>query len=215
MSKRKRIKKILLALLILFISAISIYFFAFDSLPFSPEMAFRRKEKQAMIGPAEIIAKLDFNQYNHILIGESDYGYTFFEWQGNANWRNSDLSYIQKQDGVTLYCTYYMYASEEYSKSWLPIFAFVDHPSAVSAELTLTITQGGETVSYPLSAQRSPEGYFLFSWDTMDLRSYDFWLVQQHITGAYSNYVLEGTVTATIRLYDQNGDLIETREFTK
>lgn len=216
MSKRKRIQKIMIASLVLVCTLFSLFYTL--NLPFlTPHMAFRRMEKRNLIGPAEIIATVDFEHgpYDHIFIGESEYGYTFFEWRDSRDWDSATLNYVTKKEGVTLYCTYRMYGSEDWSADWLPIFAFADNIAADSAKLTLTTTQEGETVTYPLLAQRSEEGYFLFSWKTLDLRAKDFWLVQQHITGEYSYYILDGTATATIEFFDRNGDLLETHPYTR
>ncbi len=216
MGNRRKIRKICLWLLIFLLSNAVLYVLS-DSPSPTAEIAFRRKEKQNLIGPAEIVEIMDFedNRYDHLLIGRSDHGYTFFEW----NDRDPDdgvLSYQPKAKGATLFCTEYSYQDIYYGQGWLPIFAFVDTPLALSAKLTLTTTnKEGETVHYPLEAQRSEDGYFLFSWETWNLRSKDFWLVQQLITGAYNNYVLSGTATATLELYDRNGELLETYQFTK
>ncbi len=212
MSKQRKIRKIVLYLLIFILSAVVIC--ALSNAP-SPtaEAAFRRKEKQQMIGPAEIVEILDFedNRYDHLLISRSEYGYTFFEWN-DSNPDDGVLSYQPRSTGATLYCTKYNYEDMSYSQGWLPIFAFTDQP-AVSAKLTLTTTQDSETITYSMDAKRSGAGYFLFRWKTTGLRGSDFWLVQQMITGEYSNYILEGTTTATLELYNTKGELVETHQF--
>lgn len=215
MGKHRKLCKIIVYLLIFALSAAVIY--ALVDIPsFTAEMAFRRKEKCNMVGPAEIVATLDFSHssYDHIMIGKSEFGYTFYEYR-DASLDNGKMTYIPKQEGATLYCTYHMYGSSAYSADWLPIFAFVDHSAAVSARLTLTTIQNGETAHYPLEAKKSPEGYFLFSWKTQELRAQDFWLVQQLIANQYREYVLEGTAQATLALYNAKGELIGTYEFTK
>lgn len=216
MTIRSRTKKLILWLLVL-ILALVLLAPALDFPSLTAEIAFRRVERSNLIGPAEIIATVDFphGPYNHIFIGESDYGYTFYEWMDSSGWDEGNLSYVEKKEGVTLFCTYSMYGSEEWSADWLPIFAFTDNSAATSARLTLTTIQDGEAVSYPLLAQRSEEGYFLFHWEVLDLRGCDFWLVQQHITGAYSNYILDGSATATIELFDRNGNLLETHQYSR
>lgn len=216
MRKRKHLRRIGISLFVLLLS-VTILCLLNASPSSTAEMAFRRKEKQNLIGPAEIIATLDFphGSYDHILIGESDFGYTFFECHDNGRWDQGDMTYVPRKEGATLYCTYHMYGSAEYSADWLPIFAFADHHAAVRAKLTLTTTQNGETVNYPLEAQRSHDGFFLFSLKTMELRAQDFWLIQQTIANQYREYVLDGTAQATLELYDANGELLETYQFTK
>ena len=216
MGNRRKLRKIVMWLLVLLLSAAILY--VLEGCPsFTAEMAFRRKEKQNMIGPAEFISTIDFphGRYDHMMIGKSEYGYTFFEWDDGTGWDNGILSYILKQEGATLYCTYWPYGSSQYSSDWLPIFAFADVPAAVSARLTLKTTQEGETVTYPLSATKSKDGYYLFSWKILTLRANDYRLVQQLITGKYSDYVLEGTAQAVLELYNAKGELVGTYHFDK
>lgn len=212
MKRLSRKQKLLIWCIVLICSAIVLFL---NTAPqsSSAKISFRLAEKKNMIGPAKIIADIPFphGPYDRILIGESDYGYTFYEWRNSGD----RMNYVEKAEGVTLYCTYSRYGSEKLHTHWLPIFALVDHPAAVSAKLTITTIHSGETVSYPLLADRSSEGYFLFSWDTLELRSYDFWLVQQCITGAYSEYILDGSAEITLELFDRNGMLLETHSYTK
>ena len=215
MANRKRLGKILIYLLVLSVSVITLYSFS-DSKSLNAEMAFRRQEKLHMAGPAEIIDILDFEEdrYDHLLIGRSEYGYTFFEWR-DQNPDDGVLSYQPRQKGATLYCTKESYNALYYRQSYLPIFAFCDQYAA-SAKLTLTTHMDGEAIEYVLEAQRSEAGYFLFRWETGELpRGADFWQVQQLITGQYSSYVFDHNATATLELFDTNGQLTETHHFTK
>lgn len=216
MNKRKHIKKIIIAALILVFSVASLHLLLTDN-SLTPEMAFRRMEKKNMIGPAEIFAVVDFphGAYDHILIGKSDYGYTFFEYRDEAL-DSGVLTYVPKKEGATLYCTNYMYGSEKYSSDWTPIFAFTDQKKAVSAKLVLEVTQDGETVTYPLEAEKSPEGYFMFHWETLFLPGEEYWSIQQLIAGQHDGYVLDDcTAQATLELYSSNDTLLETYLFTK
>ena len=217
MTNRKRLCKILVYLLVLAVSIVTLYWFG-GGKSLTAEMAFHRQEKLNMIGPSNILATIDFphGRYDHMMIGISEYGYTFYEWYDTGGWDKGEMTYIPKQEGATLFCTYYRYGSAAYSQDWLPIFAFADAPLAVSAKLTLNTTnKEGETVNYPLEAQRSENGYFLFAWNAMNLCAEDFWLVQQLITGQNREYKLSGTAEATLELYNRNGELLETYHFTK
>lgn len=214
MGNRRKIRKIGIWLLI-FLLSLGVIFALTGSPDMTAEMAFRMKEKQNLIGPASIMDVIDFtdDRYDHLLVGCSEYGYTFFEWN-DYDPEDGALTYQPKSEGATIYCTKYSYNAMNYGQGYLPIFAFTDRP-AFTARLVLTTEQDGEAVSYPLAAQRNGAGYFLFTWPTDDLRSRDFWMVQQMITGEYSNYVLDGTVKATLELYDANGELMETYYFSK
>ena len=214
MSKQKHIKKIIIAALVLLFSAASLHLLTNNS-P-TPQMAFRRMERKNLIGPAEIFAMLDFPHGSQkMLIGKSDYGYTFFEWNGNS-WNKGRLTYVPRREGATLYCTNDPYPSEERSSDWTPIFAFVDHGGAASAKLTLQITYDGQTVTHPLESKRRADGYFLFSWETLFLPGKEYWSIQQLIAGQHEGYVLDDcTAQATLELYSSNGTLLQTYHFTK
>lgn len=215
MNRRKHLRKIGICLLILILSVTYLWFLG-GRPSASAEMAFRRKEKLNLIGPAEIFATIDFTYggYDHIMIGKSVYGYTFYEYR-DSKLDDGKLTYVPRKEGATLYCTEYMYGSEKYSAHWTPIFAFTDHPNAVTARLILQTTKNGETVTYPLASSKNSDGYFLFSLVTLDMRGEDYWLLQQLIASQYREKVIKGTAEATLELYDKNGVLIETYLFTK
>lgn len=215
MNNRKKLRKIGIWLLVLVLSVT--YLWCVAKRPSATaEMAFRSQERRNLIGPAKIISVIDFSHggYDHIMIGQSQYGYTFYEYQ-DAALDNGVMTYVPKNEGATLYCTKEMYGSETYSLHWTPIFAFTDHPNAVTARLILQTTQNGETVTYPLASMKNADGYFLFSLVTLDMRGEDYWLLQQLIAGQHTGYILEGTAQATLELYDKNGVLIETYLFKK
>ena len=144
-----RKKKLTVWLLVL---AVSIGLLCISSNYPSPtaEIAFRRAEKENLVGPAEILEILDFadSRYDHLLVAQSDYGYTFYEWQdSDKDYSHARLAYQPKSERVTLYCTLQGYESLYTGREWLPIFAFADHPAAVSARLTLeTAQEDGEAV---------------------------------------------------------------------
>lgn len=214
MGNRRKIRKIVIWLLIFLLSNAVLYVLSDAPSP-NAKIAFRRQEKQNLIGSAEIVEILDFedNRFDHLLIAQSDFGYTFYEWNDH-NWDDGVLTYQKKAKGATLYCTEYNYQDMYYGEGWLPIFAFTDH-AAASAKLTLVTTHGDKTATYPMEATRSDAGYFLFFWERNGVRDLDFWLVQQLITGAYNNYVLDGTARATLELYNSKEELLEIYQFTK
>ena len=78
--------------------------------------------------------------------------------------------------------------------------------------MKLTITIEGETKTYQLEGDRKDSSYYLFSLPTEELGGKHFWLLQQALTGAYSEYVLTGTVEIQIDYYDISGALVDTFE---
>ena len=215
MKRLSRPTKILIWSVIL-VLAVWLFLFASNYPSPTAEVAFRKAEKENLIGPAEVIEILDFEDsgYDHLLIAHSPYGYTFFEWT-DPNWDDGRLSYQKKNDRVTLFCTYYPSERLYTGRGWLPIFAFAQHGAAVRARLTIETIKQESTATYTLEAEKSNAGYFLFKQNVSELQSEDFWYIQQLITGAYSEYVLDGTAKATVELYDHTGNLIETKVFTK
>lgn len=215
MGNRRKTRKICLWLLIFLLSGAVLYVLSGSPSP-TARIAFRRKEKQNLIGPAEIVEIMDFkdNRYDHLLIGKSQYGYTFFEWN-DRDPDNGVLSYQPKAKGATLFCTEYSYQDMYYGQGWLPIFAFVDTPKAYTAKLTLAITTKHGESTYLLEVQRSQQGYFLFSLDTPNLKLQEFWVIEQLIAGNYMGYVKAGTAIITLEVYDRDGALIETYHFSE
>ena len=209
MSDRKKLVRTAVFLLIFLLCAAYLYILQGNS-P-TAEAALRRKEKQMLIGPAEIVETLEFehSRYTNLLIGKSEYGYTFFEWSG-THWDNGVVHYQPKSEGVTLYCTKYSYDYLDTEQEWLPIFAFAESSAAVHAELTVNTAMNGQSAVYHLEADRGSGGYFLFRLRPAELGPQEFWLIQQLITGEYSEYVIDGTASVTVTLYNRGGELIET-----
>ncbi len=215
MTAKSKIKKILFWLCLLLICCLSTLFMGEFTSP-TAEIAFRKMEKQHLIGPAQIVEVLDFENscYDHLLIGKSQYGYTFFEW----NDRNPDggrITYQKKAGPITLFCTHDSYEFMYREKEWLPIFAFAENTKAVRAELTVESNWKTDNSSHQLSAQLTDRGYFLFRLPMSAFGGEDFWLLQQVITGAYAEYELSGSISVTVTLYDKAGNLLETMTLTK
>ena len=215
MSKRKKLRKIAFWSVLFLLCNLTLYMIGEHSL--HAKIAFRKAERKNLTGPAEIVEVLDFedSRYDHLLIGKSEYGYSFYEWQDNDRIKYyANFSYQPKGERATLYCTEYDYESLYTGRAWLPIFAFTEDYTAVSAHLTLTIDRPDGITTYDLETNRTQADYFLFRLKIEDLGAKDFWMIQQMITGAHGEYILEGTASAELCLYDRNGVLIETISFT-
>lgn len=184
----------------------------------TPEIAMRRAEKRMLTGPCEIIGndyiKTAYDFDYMALVGESEYGYTLFEYmQANAYYDNGIPSYHEKQDVFTLFgsADNVHYAD---NATVYPLWVFTEDSSARSAVLTLTCSYTFQDEHYEqvytLEAQRSENGYFLFLWDyreVQDRLSLEFLL--DRINGRqYTSNFLFGT--ATLELYDNTGQLIDT-----
>lgn len=174
------------------------------------EIAIRRQEKQQLIGPSEIIAAMDFeySPWDHLVLGKTEHGYTTYEYSDSLGWDKGDLNYYPKEDDCTIFCTEYWYRTGE--EEWLPIFLFPESQRSAGTKLSLTINVEGEEKSYQLDGERKDSSFYLFSLPIEDMGGQHFWLLQQAITGAYSEYVLSGTVDIQIEYFDASGTLVDT-----
>jgi hypothetical protein len=202
-------RKLILCVIIL---VISLFFITSISEWPSPtlQMAIHRAEKQMLIGPSEIIDVLDFtfSSWDHLVLGETKYGYITYEYQDGLDWDNGYLRYFGKTDTATVFTTDYPYRTD--NDQLLPIIAFPENPKSVYAKLTLSISGIEASKDIQLEAHREDTGYFLFSLPTDDLDTELCWLIQQAISGAWQEYVLTGTVEIQIDFYDHAGSLVDT-----
>ena len=217
MKNRSRKKKLALWLLVLLV-AMALLICSMDFPAPTPTIALRRAEKRALVGPCQIIGNdyiktaYDFDYL--ALIGQSQYGYTLFEYmQASAYYDQGILSYYEKQDGFSLFGSSgeVRYAA---SDTVHPLWVFPPVSAANRAVLTLTCSYNLEGKAYEhtytLEAQRSEGGYFLFLWDYSneeDRLALDY--LFDRINGKqYTSHFQ--FATATLELYDGNGQLLDT-----
>lgn len=206
-----RSRKLALASLILLLSTLVI--FSMSNWP-SPtlEIAIRRQEQQQLIGPGEIIEKLDFagSSWDHLIICKTEYGYTTYEFQDTLGWDNGYLRYFEKTPGATLFTTDYRY-EQGLGDPWLPIFVFPQNPAAYSARMILTIQGAESTADFNLQSYREPGSCFMFRIPAgPELDGECYWLLQQAITGAWQEYVVAGNVEIHLNFYNSQGNLVDT-----
>lgn len=177
------------------------------------EIAIHRAEKQRLVGPSEILSVMDFefSPWDHLVLGKTEHGFITYEYGDDLGWDNGDLNYYPREKDGTLFCTEYWYRTGE--EEWLPIFLFPDNQRSTEAKMSISITIEGESKSYQLDGERRDSSYYLFALPIEGLGGKHFWLLQQALTGAYSEYVLTGTVEIEIEFFDISGKLIDT--FTK
>lgn len=179
----------------------------------TPEIAFRRAEKRNLIGPSEIIAKLNFpdSSYNQLWIGETDFGYATFEFNDSIPYQDySRLRYFNKAEDTTIFSTYDLYGYGS-GLPYLPIFLFQENQNALTAQMKLTITSRESSGSFNLGSHKEAGGYFLFVLPAgPELKSDCFWLLQQAITNGYREYELTGTVEIQVTFYDRQGNPVDT-----
>lgn len=209
MKNWSRKRKLILCVVILLIS---LFFITSITEWPSPtlQMAIRRGERQMLIGPSEIIDILDFtfSNWDHLVLGETEYGYITYEYQDGLGWDKGYLRYFEKTDTATAFTTDYPYHTD--NDQWLPIIVFPENTKSASAKLTLAINGIESSRDVQLEADLSEMGYFLFALPTRDLDAELYWLLQQAISGSWQEYVLTGTVEIQINFYDRSGTLVDT-----
>ena len=201
--------------------------------PFLGETAlFRRAEKANLMGPSEIIDRLRVQAEwpilgcDEILIGEDGEEILFWFYRYSA--KSGTLLRRRKSDGLLLLPLPFCIGVD--TMRWqremtVPLFLFADEPEAVKAtvriqlsgtdELTLTQTRG-ENIRTGPGDLGSRERFFLFSIPV----TYEDWYLDR---GVSVRELLQGYedkrfrpvgVPVTVRLYDGEDRLLETREWT-
>ncbi len=204
--------------------------------PFGEEAAFRRAEKAAMLGPSELIDRyytesdwplVPSNCYNLTLLGDAGdaiYFYTYVVGRGSSD-MDGVLTRREKTDGLLLTTipshSFPPSVFDETEKLTLPLLLFVDDPTAVKAELTLLLPNGetrtltqkrGNPTDLESTEGPIKERYFRFllHGGAEDWRG---WMYELMYTG---NPHAESAAAfpATIRLFDAQGRLLRTVEYT-
>lgn len=209
MKNRSRLRKLLFFTLLLLISLV---FIASISNWRSPtlEIAMHRAEKQQLVGPSEIISIMDFefSPWDHLVLGKTGHGFVTYEYIDSLGWDHGDLNYYPKETSSTIFCTEYWYRNGE--EEFLPVFLLPGNPRSAAANMSISITVEDETKSYRLDGERKDSSYYLFMLPMEEIVGQHFWLLQQALTGAYSEYVLTGTVEIKIDYFDVSGNLMDT-----
>lgn len=204
-----RKRKLFLCVIILLISLLFIASIAVWPSP-TLQIAIHRAEKQMLIGPSEIIDVLDFtySNWDHLVLGKTEYGYITYEYQDGLGWDNGHLRYFDKSEKATVFTTDYAYRTE--NEQWLPIIVFPEDTKSCVANMTISITSTEVSDIYRLEAEKTEAGYYLFPLPTEDLEAEFYWLLQQSISGAWQEYVVAGTAEIRLDFYDRSGKLVDT-----
>ncbi len=205
---------------------------------FGEETRFRQAEKANLVGPSTLLDKMYVQPdwvgsaayYNRLLIGDAGDEILFYTLINGQRHSNMDgvLVRREKTAGILLtplpgsIPTLSEVTGEEPS---IPLFLFVDEPAAVRAEVELHLTEDWEVTLSQYRGTGAPEEqqgwgirehYFLLRlpvpskvWDSPEKEEA---LRRMSWTNAPST-VRGGGFPATIRLYDGEGRLIETRDY--
>ena len=123
---------------------------------------FRRAEKAALVGPSEILDRIDVREewpsvnYDRLLIGDDGEEILFYLIPENGNgflWRR------EKTDGILLtplYNVNWVFGTPRRRDGVLPLFLFSDEPEAVRAEVQIRLSD-----TFPLWRRLSGPGDYL------------------------------------------------------
>lgn len=205
-----RKKKLLLCIPILLISLFFIASISQWGSP-TPEIALRRMEKRQLIGPSEIIAAIDTNNVDncHMILGESEYGYTVFLYFDSVDLDSGNLYYFPKAEQVTICCTGYNNVYGDGGKE-LPIYVFPENTLYPEAWISLTISGGEETHTYEMVGHLMDSTFYCFPIQITDMPIEDYYLLNHALNQEYDNIILSGTVEIQIDFYDHSGNLLDT-----
>ncbi len=173
------------------------------------EIAFRKKEKQQLLGPAEIVTTMEVTHswYNRMMVGVSEHGLSVFSWHGDRNFDGGELNYHEKDGSLSVFCPCADGRLPVAEEAQIPFFAITDHANAVEATLVLTLSYDGKEETIALRAGQSEGSYFLFSLYGNQLSDE----VRRNLEMALSSTYVSGTVIATVTVFDWNGRAIESR----
>lgn len=212
MKTAKKIRGILLWMLITVLS-VGIIYVSCGSPSFSPEMAMHRREKARLVGPSKVIGGCEAvsESFDRLLLGETEYGYCFYLYDDRFRfWDGGYLTYIEKNTRECFF-TQSMHFPENYDV--LPVFAINQDSKAVSARLTLETKSDRDPIYaeiHTAQAELSCGVFYQFAVDMtdMDYAVRNFWGYRimkddENVYGYISG-------TATLELFDREGNLIET-----
>ena len=198
-------------------------YLALGSPVFTAERAFRREEARQMLGPATILGTESIDcvhygyNYNTLIVAETDHGSILYCTRLN---HAEELYYRENNTDLTVM------ALPNGGMSWiyqeprqLNVILFDDYPDAVRAELEMLVKSdspiAGIQYHYKLTAQRQNAGYFrfihtIYGSDYIDNDNMAMKILTDITSKSHVDefYYWVCTIPATVRLYDQNDNLI-------
>lgn len=184
-----------------------------------PENQFRREERGNMVGPSEILGKeeIDLGPFQGMILGETGDGiilWLYGEDIGRTQFIYRD-KYIENMVVAPPGPGGFVFLTEELH---LPIVLFDSVPKAARAEIAFTLEEMYDEKDfkkdYLLEAQRSAQGYFLFTlnaegqWPGLGGEGIALTTLA-NISSNLDTYV-HRSIPVEIRFYDITGALIET-----
>lgn len=218
----------------------TLFYVSIGSPAFSRAHQFRRAERANLVGPSTILfnGKVTEFDYSHLIIAKTESGILTFATDDTIP---SNFNYFKKTGDITVISApkFLMLWGLDNFPVNLPVFVIDDHPEAVRAELELSIvgtlehnvngTERAEVLDqhFYKEATRRDDGIFCFILDLPYINNLDehgYFLDINHGADGYALDVLastftnmdtlpfDGIITAIVRLYDSEGNLITEQE---
>ncbi|MBR5702065.1 MAG: hypothetical protein IKX47_06320 [Oscillospiraceae bacterium] len=188
---------------------------------------FRLAEKADLAGPSNIIDRIDVPEewtvgYDRMLIGDDGEEILFYAVYSKASAGSGVLRRREKTDGILLTP---LYDVREISNSTrrrdavLPLFLFADDPQAARAEVEIRLSDTYKLELTQVRGKAGPgedfrENFFLFRIPMPVSRGSTQAMLLQDLADTNQDYPGSAEFPAVIRLYDNEGNLLETRDYT-
>ena len=188
---------------------------------------FRRAEKANLAGPSEILDLFHVPEewapvgYARLLVADAGEEVLFCPFYTNYN--GYGALYRREKTGGILLTTPPAFTLGSWDLSVVPLFLFTDEPAAVRAEVQLRLSEDvvlelsqvrGTDVPDEERDKHTRQRFFWFdipmpenSWSKKRALLWDLWETNSSTANSAAEF------TATIRLYDADGMLLETREY--
>lgn len=202
--------------------------------PISAEQEFRRMEKTNLVGPSVILETVE-QTYNAacetLIIAQTGEGICFYR---HCESHPSLFDYREKTGDITVLASPGCGMNSDFDNDfpYIPVYIFDDYPQAVRAELELDISNPAYPTNhlygqdpnpvvldkhYSLEARREGDGFFRFDIvipkedPEAQLHRYalDYLVFVCHGSAA-----ADASIPATVRLYDEIGQLVAERSLT-
>lgn len=184
--------------------------------PLTVQWAFRRAERQDMVGPSEILGAFEAVRYSgddyfrRFLVGETEEGLLICNISGNWYWGYTGyLDYWEKTGDITLVPVEENWGSMyPYDDNAMAYFlAVTELPGAVYAELDVTAQdeEEDEIEQWYVTAEMG-NGCFVFPFENF------YWRYTGALSGEWSSGVVEAAYT--LRIYDSQGELLGQRSWS-
>lgn len=223
------------ALVILLAAA---YYIALGCPTLTFEQEFRRAEKAHLVGPSQIVDRLDgtYRQFDKMIVGETESGVCFFgQFYSTSNDPSSGVmyqfGYVEKTGDITVAAapnfTGFFW---QHSGISLPVYVFTDEAGAARAEIDVDVTglrtysvdgkeiTRGYEAHFSAEAYRNEHGVFRFFLDSSDEDGgYALYIFSNLANGSKEmnqEAQLNTVIPVTVRLYDSGGALLIEKELT-